>query len=213
MELRDEMNLMWFFGFGATAFERSTMGPTLEWADLFAVFRSRQSAYRAVLDSIGRVIGYAPAWDAQPTCEGRCSAQRTVDDAVLTRYAVVSRQLMLLEQRDPSSVLAFEAYYGELGARWARTPKPGRIAALYHLTGAGRKLLAEDHVRRRAKGQPEITLSPPLRMENEIAVPARKRTERQRAALFAADRQATVLCERARGHWDDVRRAQRERAA
>lgn len=203
--LRDELSLIWFFGQGATMFERSTLGGMLERAELFSV--AHYCAMQVpVRDTIGRVIGHTCGIDAQPTAELRASHQHAPDDAALTRYAAVSRLVVAIARRDRDAATALENYYGELGARWARSEKPGRIAALYHLTTAGQKLLAESA--REQKGG--VSLAASLRMANEVAA---KPTERRRAGLSAASRQASVLHERACGHWLDVKREHDQRRA
>jgi hypothetical protein len=107
-------------------------------------------------------------------------------------FAVVSSTLQALERRSPICCAALEAYYGDLGADWARTPKPGRTGALYHLTDAGVRLLAGSAAEASSKGQPAVSLSASRRMQNECA-PSSKKIERRRVGLMRCDGQALVL--------------------
>ena len=201
LDWRDEANLTWFYSTGQTLFERSPIGGMLERAEVF------HQPYRT-----------AGSISAKPTAEYRNVAVHAPDDKALTKYGDISRLLMLLEGKSALACAVIEALYGDLGARWAPT-KHGRIAALYHLTEAGKRLLECDDRERVAKKQPPATLAPHLRMANEIepartgATVSRERSERRRAGLMRAERQAVVMRAEAFGAWNAVRAEQRGRAA
>ncbi len=61
------------------------------------------------------------------------------NDTALTRFAITSRRADRVKAISPALHAALEAFYGDVGNRWARTPF-GRMFALYHLTSAGKKL-------------------------------------------------------------------------
>jgi hypothetical protein len=61
------------------------------------------------------------------------------NDVALTRFAITSRRADRVKAISPALHAALEAFYGDVGNRWARSPF-GRMFALYHLTPAGRKL-------------------------------------------------------------------------
>jgi len=104
-------------------FSRSTLGGMLERASIMS------------FDSEGERIPRPDrsAWNVVPIAHTREEPSYTPDDVALVRLARVSRRLRVLE-RDHALVL--QAYYGDIGARWART-KAGRIFAVYALTETG----------------------------------------------------------------------------
>jgi hypothetical protein len=222
----DEARLTWFFGLGQTAFERSTIGPMLAHAELFGhvgELRYSQQACGYELQA-QRLRRAPPAWPslhegaivypehdltAHPTAEVRQPSGYVPDSVAMELYAQVSATLKALERRSALCVAALEAYYGDLGADWARTPKPGRIGAIYHLTDAGARLLDAAAEDARKRGQPR-GLSPARRMQNECAA---KKTERRRVGLLGADRQAVLLHARACAGWCEVRAELRARGA
>jgi len=61
------------------------------------------------------------------------------DDAALTRFAITSRRADAVKAISPSLHAALEAFYGDVGHRWASSPF-GRMFALFHLTPAGKTL-------------------------------------------------------------------------
>ncbi len=218
---RDEANLTWFFSAGQTMFERSPMGGMLERAEQFAV--PSLSVSVAVRSEAGHVIGYTSGIDARPTAEARNVVVHAPDDGALALYGLISRRLMLLERQLPIAVICLEALYGDLGARWAVT-RHGRIAAVFHLTDAGRRLIEADDRERVAKKQPPAVLAPHLRMANEIegargvggtgaSTVSRERADRRRVGLMRCERQAMELRAMACAAWSQVKAEQRGRAA
>lgn len=200
LDWRDEANLTWFYGKGQTLFERSPLGGMLARAEAF------HQPYHATASI-----------SARPTAEYRNVVVNAPDNKALELYGKISRSLMLLERRSALACAVFEALYGDLGARWAPT-RVGRIAALYHLTEAGRRMLEADDRERVAKKQPPAALAPHLRMANELeqragATMGRERAERRRIGLMRCERQAMELRAEACSGWNAVKAEQRERAA
>lgn len=127
---RDEADLMWFFSEGTCQLGRSTMGGMLEWAKRLSWSSEGTRIPRPDRGSL-QVIPIASR-TSEPSYE--------LDDTTLVRLARVSRMLRTMPE-ELSGVLS--VYYGDLGARWART-KQGRIFALYAFTKAGRRFCEED---------------------------------------------------------------------
>jgi hypothetical protein len=212
----DEARLSWFFGLGQTAFERSTAGAMLKHAELFGnshvgwaysasegrevvLFKRlpREPKSWAHLEA-GKVVYGQHEVTARPTAETRSSSGYTPDEEAMQRFADVSTVLRVVEQRSWLAVVALESYFGDLGFMWAQQPKPGKLASLYHLTLAGRRLLEASAEEGRARGQPVVGAAA-RRMANEIA--RARKSERVRAALLRCERQAIELWRMAAEQW------------
>jgi len=219
----DEALLSWFFGEGQCAFERSTMGPMLAHAELFGhvgelVYRERSESYELAASRLrrpaapwgsvsdGAIVYSGYEVSARPTAELRSASGYTPNLLDLERHAEVSRVLAALERRSLLAVAALEAYYGDLGAEAARTPKPGRLGSLFHLTSAGARLLEDSAAEARTKGQP-VAGSLSRRMANEVG--RAKKPERVRVALLRCERQAIELRRAACEAWCAARVQQR----
>lgn len=128
---RDQADLSWFLSTGTTEFWRSPSGNMLERAEMFGY------------DSSGARI---PIYDRH-TCmnikKERVEPSYTPALEHLTRFAVISRQLRVLESIDPRSVMVMELYYGDSGSRWGLQSPMGRIFSIYHLTATGQRFCKE----------------------------------------------------------------------
>jgi hypothetical protein len=87
------------------------------------------------------------------------------DDSGLTNFAITSRRMDIVKKRSPALFAAGEAFYGDVGARWART-EFGRIFALCHLTSAGKRLARWDG-RKKGKPNPMRKLTRAERLAND----------------------------------------------
>lgn len=76
---------------------------------------------------------------ARPMLAPNGSTRGAPDDVILNRFAIISRRLALVNTRRALWFKALQAYYGDVGQRWA-LEEQGRIFALYNLTPSGRKL-------------------------------------------------------------------------
>jgi len=201
---RDESDLLWYFGPGQTAFERSTMGGMLERAEAFGSV-TYTWPMEPVLTAAGVCIGHRSAITARPTAETHEVSGYVPDDRVLERYAHVSRLVMLVERRSQLSATVLALYFGESGNRWALgTTGHGRVGALYHLTDKGRALVAA------ASAEPNaIQIPAPQRLEVIAAVhkaqPRAKAAEERAMALAKCCRQAEQLEKEARAAWHDAK--------
>ncbi|MFM2416373.1 MAG: hypothetical protein RL385_1096 [Pseudomonadota bacterium] len=115
--------------------EHSPMGAMLDRAELYAV--------RGRVDT---------AITARPTAESHAVSDGGINDALLAVLGNVSRRLSTLRQVDPLSFRVIEAWFGDGGARHARS-KHGRIGAILHLTPTGRAIA--DRARKRER-KPEL---------------------------------------------------------
>jgi hypothetical protein len=144
-------DLAWFFGLGQTAFERSTTGPMLERAKLYASAGERvwNGEQFDVVES--GLIRFAEI-SARPTAELHAPGGYEPSLTDLERYARVSRALMLVERASRVHAQALEYYYGDLGEGWAKT-KRGRLGSVYHLVPAGLRVLelAEEKIAETAR--------------------------------------------------------------
>ncbi len=61
------------------------------------------------------------------------------DDYTLTRFAIISRRMSIVENLSAEAARTLAAYHGDQGERWARTER-GRLFAIYSLTESGKAL-------------------------------------------------------------------------
>lgn len=216
---KDQAALSWYFTAGASAFERSTMGPMLDRAELYALKRTQSRCRRCSRQATPGILedgawcpkchgtGYVQSRvdhaerseDELPVNETRSSeGGYTPDDATMTRYAIISRRLSLLPKLWQD---ALESYHGPKGERCAHPPG-WRLVSLYPLVEPGRRLvmLADEHLddlaRERYRGEPAYE-----KCWWQVAW-QKTRDVKQRAALIAAaEEQATVLHDEASRGW------------
>jgi hypothetical protein len=178
---RSEQDLIWYFSEGSQMLSRSTLGGMLARAEQFG------------FDSTGARIPSCErhAWNVVPITHHAEEPSYTPDDYALVRLGRVSRRLREL-RRDDAIVL--QAYYGDIGARWART-KAGRIFALYALTETGQAYCIEQ-----ARKDPEH-----VRADERIASLAnqQRRTPngRRKRMFVEMHQQATKLLSHAADAW------------
>jgi hypothetical protein len=151
--LKDEVALIWFFGVGQTAFERSNTGGMLERAELFA--HGARPCPRCDAEGIlatGEWCGACRGLGSSPFRLRGHSEQRELDaipghiapegggylpdDFALQRYAKMSRRIAQVAERRQSLADALAAFYGDGGTRYEKLDA-GRLFALYPLTRAG----------------------------------------------------------------------------
>lgn len=155
LSIRSERSLDWFFGLGQSAFEGSIFGAQLEQARSLRYRTER--CKRCGGDGFTKSDGQCPKClgmgrlaykrrgngrtpTVYPTAEVKSSGGYSPDERILERYAQVSRTLDRATSLDDCARPVLWCYYGDLGARWART-KHGRIFALYVLTQPAKRLL------------------------------------------------------------------------
>lgn len=178
------------------------------------------------------------AWVPQhccPNCLGTGDEPRTAErmhkddegggvlgnDTALTRFAVTSRRADRVKAISPALHAALEAFYGDVGNRWARTPF-GRLFALFHLTPAGKKLAriaAPNDVGNAGKKKPNKKKSKTARVEEALAAVELNAQERigvqanlqksqpkedRKKLLDKAAEQASDLYTRAARAWNKV---------
>lgn len=184
IDRRSEADLIWYFSEGSRIFSRSTFGGMLEHAEVMS------------FDSSGERIPRPDrsAWNVVPIAHTRQEPSYTPDDTALVRLAGVSRRLRLLRRED---AIVLQAYYGDIGERWART-KIGRLFALYALTDAGQAYYDEV-----AQNDPEH-----VRADERIASLAelqrRAPTSVRKRLLAAMHSQAERLIARAWDAWAET---------
>jgi hypothetical protein len=83
-------------------------------------------------------VGDAPI-TAKPVAKGDEAGGVIGNDTALTRFAITSRRADAVKAISPALHAALEAFYGDMGSRWALT-QFGRLFALSHLTPAGKTL-------------------------------------------------------------------------
>lgn len=193
---RDETDLLWFFGLGQTAFERSTFGGMLDRAAQFAVDQSWPK--EPVLNANGACIGWESAITARPTAETREISGYVPDDAALTRYAHVSKIMMRVQGVDSLSSTVLACLYGDAAQRWAVSDH-GRNGAIYHLTEKGAAIIAAA-----ANAPGAIELTAQARIESICTVNKVQPKQERTGALAVCARQAEELERRARAVWHSV---------
>jgi hypothetical protein len=186
----DAADLQWYFGRGQTAFEHSTMGPMLQYAELYAVHIEWWKPL--------------PEVTAYPTAEVRAAAGYVPDDITLTKYAEVSRTLQGVAKSSTISVYVLQGYWGDAGDRFSLSSY-GRLLGLYHLTAAGRRLLKS--VADKHPGQ--LPMPAHERMAVEVELQRVKPTAKRCEALMLADRESEVLYTTACREWNVARAHER----
>lgn len=200
--MEDSYLLIRFFAEGR--FERSHMGPMLENAEMYnqraiRIAIAAQEKKRREAEGKGEFITLVELEfrqpreiTAQPTAEQRLSQRDGPDDELLEKLGAASRRLSIVRSVDPQSYRVLEAYFGDVGVKWAGT-KDGRITALLGLTQTGRAVLDGD--KRKQRGA-KLEVSDAKRMENLVwhssdnAVVAKKISEARMEAM-ALIRRAT----------------------
>jgi len=177
MQTNHEQDLLWYFGEGQSTFRHSSFGDVLERAQALAFDSEGQRIPRRSRDD----------WHTMPVSSSRREPSYTPDDGDLVRAAGISRRLRRL---GPEEAMVLHVYYGDIGARWART-RPGRLFSLYGLTDAGQKWLTT---------VPAGDLRPDEQL-GRFATGARKDTH-GRALLLTMYAQAKRLLERAARSWE-----------
>lgn len=145
------------------------------------------------------------------------------NDAALTRFAITSRRAGAVKEISPTLHAALEAFYGDVGSRWALT-QFGRLFALSHLTPAGKTLarmgIPTDAQKKKSKKKKkgkaaqkktradDAIESVQLNAQERIGVQAnlqlsQHKAERQKL-LVAARQQAADLYARAARAWNSV---------
>lgn len=221
ISLADELDLGWFFGIGQTAFERSTVGPMLERAEMFGnshigyVYSASEGKEVLRYERIpraslvwgrvqdGEIVYSGCEVTARPTAETREAGGYVPELRDLEKHAKVNGVLRVVARRNPLAWYALEAYYGDLAADWQRSlPKPGKIGALYHLTIAGQRLLEDSAADALKRGQP-VECSAARRLQNEVGAP--KKSARTKARLMNCEKQALLLRIEAFAAWCEAR--------
>lgn len=159
-----ESDLVWFFGSGQSAFERSTCGSMLEALERDSCVSkacARCSGQGIIGGDDFTAKGYGDWCDrckgtgtlpvaskrskhaltAKPKTQSHSGNGKTPDDRTLTKYASVSRRINRLQEINPVSVQVLAAFCGNAGTRWAQTENYSRIFPVLSLTQAGATLL------------------------------------------------------------------------
>lgn len=103
------------------------------------------------------------------------------NDTALTRFAITSRRTDKVKEISPALHAALEAFYGDVGNRWARSPL-GRMFALFHLTPAGKKLARMGVPKPERKVKPKKSVAKKLEKRLASAIASGKRGEADRLA-------------------------------
>jgi hypothetical protein len=220
MPRSDGAALSWHFSTGSAAFERSTMGPMLDHASLFAFgkvgpFRCRKCDYGVIPDGrwclrcqgtgfILTVIERRQRTDDEMPVNETMSGSGgyTPDDEVMARFAVVSRRLGLLPVRLRQ---ALESYHGPHGDRCSDA-QAWRLVALYPLTPAGQRLVklalevGDDETRERYRTEPTYE-----RAFRQVAAQKTNPKPQRGALIEAAEEQSTELYTEACDRWLDLK--------
>lgn len=146
-------------------FEKSTMGPMLERAELFSVRpKPDPELVRARLERepweppVGEIT-------ARPTAETRIDTKGEPDTSELVLIGRVTRTLSMLRPRHRR---ALEAFFGDLGACCAGQPDEhpcGRIACLFTLTAQGLTIVRRERKASKVAGR----MTPLEIIENALA--------------------------------------------
>lgn len=156
------------------------------------------------------------------------------NDTALTRFAITSRRAGAVKDISPALHAALEAFYGDMGSRWALT-QFGRLFALSHLTPAGKKLarlgIPTDAPKAKKKGgkkakskakgakKADAVESVQLSAQERIGVQANVEQTQphhdgmRRQLLDAAREQAADLYTRAAHAWNSVSTSKGEQSA
>lgn len=192
--------LEWFFSYGQTAFERSTMGPMLDRAETYSL-EAAMTAMQVRGEDISPLHPTKPV-TARPTAEVKNVSGYVPDNKTLEKYATVSRRLAMVEREWPVAAAALEYYFGDVGFRSGDTDH-GRMLSLYTLTASGKKLI-ELSKRQTEKDSVTLHLSDHERMAVQAdleRIPGQSKLKRK-MLLRAADREAIELLREAGRIWN-----------
>lgn len=198
LTVNDERDLLWYFGPGRAAFEKSPSGAVLERAhamsikhkpspDVVAARRERSRQQRWDTEPPGAIT-------AQPTAEIRESPRSEPELGLLRRYGSVSSRLVSMSERGQ---LVLEAYFGDSAARWAVATglvgRVGRLGPILPMTAAGKRMQ-----QLRGRG-PKLTALQAV--ENEVAQHGLHPTEERRTLLEQAITEAQAMFDAAVSEW------------
>lgn len=153
-------------------------------------------------------------------------------DTALTRFAITSRRADAVKAISPALHAALEAFYGDMGSRWALTSF-GRLFALSHLTPAGKQLARAGiptgapkvKAKKKKKGSKpakkkraeDAVESVQLNAQERIGVQAKLQLSQykddRKKLLDAAREQAAALYARAARAWNSVTESKGEKSA
>jgi hypothetical protein len=153
-------------------------------------------------------------------------------DTALTRFAITSRRVDAVKAISPALHAALEAFYGDMGSRWALTSF-GRLFALSHLTPAGKQLARAGiptgapkvKAKKKKKGSKpakkkradDAVESVQLNAQERIGVQANLQLSQykddRKKLLDAAREQAAALYARAARAWNSVTESKGEKTA
>lgn len=197
--LRDEVDLLWYFGPGQKIFGWSTMGGMLARAESLKVEGYAWPTVPVMSGDV--VIGRECGVTAWPTAETREVTGYMPDHEAMANGASLNRRFIRVIQADPVSAQVLANLFGDLGSRWASGEHGmGRIGSLFLLTEKGQALVDEA-----AKVPGALAVSAQTRIEN-IALADKVQPKPARTlALAVCARQAAKLEERARAVWHRVK--------
>ena len=167
-------------------FSRSMFGGMLEHAEVMGFDSSGQRIPRPDRS----------AWNVVPIAHTQQEPSDTPDDEALVRLASVSRRLRHLGREH---ALVLQAYYGDIGERWART-KAGRDFAVYALTDAGQPNYDEAARKDTEHVRADERIAALAELQRRAPTGARKRV------LFEMHQQAMRLIAAAWDAWEEVSR-------
>lgn len=195
---KEENDLRWWHGPGQATFEHSPFGGMLDRASSLAMNVPWPRV--PVLNKAGACIGWESGVTAFPTAEVRQVSGYMPDEELITRAALVNKNMLRVERADPNAAAIIALFFGDSGERWSKDPKHGRVGALYHLTQRGKKLIEAAETAPNA-----IELTAADRIESICIVNASQPKEERTTALAVCSREAAKLERHARAVWHAVK--------
>lgn len=221
----DELDLIWFLGYGQTLFCGSNFGDLLERAHSYRYakgavsckdcdgtgFQGKEELACETCYGMGFVprrikSGEPENLTARPTCHMREPPGHVPRDEDLARFAKVGRRLDAVCAVSAEAGRVLSAYYGDKGTRWDVNGR-GRIFALCPLTDSGAELLK----RSQKRSLNAIVLEPSETLGVEAELQRTQPNRKRRELLQAANLEALALYRQAVTVWIEVRHEERAR--
>lgn len=195
-------NLEWYHAVWVGRCEKSTMAGIINRLDTYRVDRLPDPEIQKAWRDRKPNEPWPGEVTARPTAEVRNPGKRDNDsEADMLRAGRVSRRLAEME---PEHRRVFEAYFGDVAAKWQASEKKavsriGRLGALLSLVPSGRKLLERE--RRRNHGA-KLRLTDDQRIENTVVASEGQPEQQEKSLITKALEEAQEALELAAVAWN-----------
>lgn len=208
--------MRWFFGPGASEFERSPFGGVLEKASRYDNYEARITQWRAWKTELnalekqvgvgmaGVELGWEPSVTANITAETKEAPTVPDNEKALIRTARASRGLSRLSAIRPDGYVVMACAFGPGTEVWQQQGFP--LGGLYKLTEAGRALIKKVIDERAKSSAKDTQIQLPHLLHNDLRAAEHLRDGERIAMYGAADGSASRLLKEVSSVWIDLHR-------